>query len=143
MSNNAAHLVRPAMRPNAQLAMNNSAQLFMKHLMNKSVQQATRRSALEVMEDMVDMERSARRFPNKAARVFQSRNHPRNATRCQRRTASRSPKRTADRFQRRTALKCLFKNQPKLPNKSVKVRDLDMDTINIFLFIIVHSVDAK
>merc|ERR1711976_246276 len=139
------------MRPNALLAMNNSAQLFMKHLMNRSVQQATRRSALEVMEDMVDMERSARRFPSKAARVFQSRNHPRNATRCQRRTANRfqskfrrrtanrfqrktaskSPKRTADRFQSRTALKCLFKNQPKLPNKSVKVRDLDMDTINI------------
>merc|ERR1711976_1096181 len=103
--------MRPAMRPNAQLAMNNSAQLFMKHLMNKSVQQATRRSALEVMEDMVDMERSARRFPNKAARVFQSRNHPRTATRFQRKTASKSPKRTADRFQRRTALKCLFKNQ--------------------------------
>merc|ERR1712173_219320 len=110
--------------------------------MNKSVQQATRRSALEVMEDMVDMERSARRFPSKAARVSQSRNHPRNATRCQRRTANRfqskfqrktaskSPKRTADRFQSRTALKCLFKNQPKLPNKSVKVRDLDMDTID-------------
>ena len=89
MSNNAAHLMRPAMRPNALLAMNNSAQLFMKHLMNRSVQQATRRSALEVMEDMVDMERSARRFPNKAARVFQSRNHPRNATRFQRRTANR------------------------------------------------------
>merc|ERR1712168_1069363 len=102
------------MRPNALLAMNNSAQLFMKHLMNRSVQQATRRSALEVMEDMVDMERSARRFPSKAARVSQSRNHPRNAT----------------RFQRRTANKCLFKNQPKLPNKSVKVRDLDMDTID-------------
>merc|ERR1712115_259016 len=111
MNNNAAHLMRPAMRPNALPAMNNSAQLFMKHLMNRSVQQATRRSALEVMEDMVDMERSARRFPSKAARVSQSRNHPRNATRCQRRTA--------DRFQRRTALKCLFKNQPKLPNKSV------------------------
>merc|ERR1712173_143489 len=106
--------------------------------MNKSVQQATRRSALEVMEDMVDMERSARRFPSKAARVSQSRNHPRNATRCQRKTANRfqrktaskSPKRTADRFQSRTALKCLFKNQPKLPNKSVKVRDLDMVTID-------------
>merc|ERR1711973_937260 len=122
--------MRPAMRPNALLAMNNSAQLFMKHLMNRSVQQATRRSALEVMEDMVDMERSARRFPSKAARVFQSRNHPRNATRCQRKTASKSQKRTADRFQRRTALKCLFKNQPKLPNKSVKVRDLDMVTID-------------
>merc|ERR1719445_1088967 len=120
--------MRPAMRPNALLAMNNSAQLFMKHLMNKSVQQATRRSALEVMEDMVDMERSARRFPNKAARVFQSRNHPRNATRCQRRTANRFQskfqRRTANRFQSRTALKCLFRNQPKLQNKSVKVRDL-------------------
>merc|ERR1712173_208430 len=110
--------------------------------MNKSVQQATRRSALEVMEDMVDMERSARRFPSKAARVFQSRNHPRNANRFQskfqrrtanrfqRKTASKSPKRTADRFQSRIALKCLFRNQPKLPNKSVKVRDLDMDTID-------------
>merc|ERR1719378_1170668 len=130
MSNNAAHLMRPAMRPNALLAMNNSAQLFMKHLMNKSVQQATRRSALEVMEDMEDMERSVRRFPSKAARVSQSRNHPRSATRCQRRTANRfqskSQRRTADRFQSRTALKCLFKNHPKLQNKSVKVRDLDM-----------------
>merc|ERR1719419_1761982 len=122
--------MRPAMRPNALLAMNNSAQLFMKHLMNRSVQQATRRSALEVMEDMEDMERSVRRFPSKAARVSQSRNHPRSATRCQRRTANRFQskfqRRTADRFQSRTALKCLFKNQPKLQNKSVKVRDLDM-----------------
>merc|ERR1719471_2457927 len=117
MNNSAAPLMNnsapPAMRPNALLAMNNSAQLFMKHLMNRSVQQATRRSALEVMEDMEDMERSVRRFPSKAARVSQSRNHPRSATRCQ----------------RRTALKCLFKNQPKLQNKSVKVRDLDMVTI--------------
>merc|ERR1711976_121668 len=123
--------------------MNNSAQLFMKHLMNRSVQQATRRSALEVMEDMGDMERSVRRFPSKAARVSQSRNHPRTATRFQskfqrrtasrfqRKTASKSLKRTADRFQSRTALKCLFRNQPKLPNKSVKVRDLDMDTIDL------------
>merc|ERR1711893_550651 len=118
--------------------MNNSAQQFMRQLMNRSAQQATRRSALEVMVDMEDMERSARRFPSKAARVSQSRNHPKSATRCQRRTANRfqrktaskSPKRTADRFQSRTALKCLFKNQPKLQNKSVKVRDLDMVTID-------------
>merc|ERR1712201_16699 len=88
MSNNAAHPMRLATRLNAPQAMNNNARLFMRQAMSSNVLPLIQKNALVVMEAMVDMARSARRFPSKAARVFQSRHLPNSALKYQRRFAN-------------------------------------------------------
>merc|ERR1712029_382612 len=90
------------------------------------------------VKDMVDMARSVRRFPSKAARVSLSSNHLNSALRCQgktvsrfqskfqRRTASKSQGRVvrrsqgkiAKKFQDKTAPRCLSRHQQRLQNKS-------------------------
>merc|ERR1719516_786755 len=96
------------MKLSAPPAMSNNVQLFMRHLMRNSVPPLMERFVQVVMEvdkeamdmenvqedidvkDMVDMARSVRRFPSKAARVSLSSNHLNSALRCQEKTVSRS-----------------------------------------------------
>merc|ERR1719326_1739027 len=169
MSSSAAHLMRPAMRPSAPPAMSNNVQLFMRHHMNNSVQPSIARFVpvvmgedkvdgmenvqvdMEDVEVMVDMAKSVRRFPTKAAGVSLSRHHLNSALRSQGKTAirflSKFQNRTASKFQEkvvrrfqgkiarkfpdRTAPRFLSRHLQKLQSKSVIDRDLDMDMVTI------------
>merc|ERR1712112_776591 len=99
---------------------------------------------MEDVKVIVDIARSVRRFPNKAARVSLSRHHLNSALRSQGKTAirflSKFQNRTANKFQEkavrvfqgriarkyqdRTAQRFLSRHQQKLQGKSVIDRDL-------------------
>merc|ERR1712201_2285 len=122
MSNNAAHPMRLATRLNAPQAMNNNARLFMRQAMSSNVLPLIQKNALVVTEAMVDMARSARRFPSKAARVSQCRPLPNSALRSLRRTANRFQ----SKFPRKSVSRCLSRHQQKFQDRSVRSKDMDM-----------------
>merc|ERR1712111_282173 len=95
MSSNAALLMRLAMRLSAPPAMRNNVpplmERFVQVVMEVDIEAMDMENVQEDIDvkDMVDMARSVRRFPSKAARVSLSSNHLNSALRCQGKTVSR------------------------------------------------------
>merc|ERR1712201_67530 len=152
MINNVQHPMSSSAAPH----MSSNVPLLMSNNAAHPMRLATRQNAPVVTEAMVDMARSARRFPSKAARVSQCRPLPNSALRSlrrtanrfqskfQNRTANRSPRKTVSKspskivikFPRKSVSRCLSRHQQKFQDRSVRSKDMDMaiDLLNYNIY---------